>query len=79
MDSAFLTAARTLERRITQLGGTHPGIVRWVAAQDVVFENCDNGNRPVPPPEPGLPEALARDREYQMAAALLWGQVPRGP
>jgi len=37
---AFTTAAATLEERIKLFGADSPKTREWLAAQDVVFSNC---------------------------------------
>ena len=67
--AAFGNAARTLNDRIARFGGDHAGVKAWVRAQDVVFANCEGGTLLPEPAEPGLPDMLAADRRYQIAAA----------
>lgn len=66
---AIESAAETLENRIASFGAAHTGIRSWVAAQDVVFDNCTSGVATPAEPEPELPPVLAADRQHQMAAA----------
>src|SRR5436190_7984625 len=67
-NEAFTTAAATLAERIKIYGADSPKVREWLAAQDVVFSNCHEGNQ--------LPEAtndqdpmVRADRAYQTAAA----------
>jgi hypothetical protein len=75
-DSAFLTAAKTLEARRAALGGTSPEVVAWAEAQDVVFSNCGRTSEQPPAiPAPLGPDASAQsraDRAYQIAAAQFY-------
>jgi tetratricopeptide (TPR) repeat protein len=75
-DSAFLTAAKTLEARRAGLGGTSAEVVAWAEAQDVVFSNCGRTSEQPPAiPAPLGPEASApsrADRAYQIAAAQFY-------
>jgi hypothetical protein len=75
-NDAFATAAKVLADRAATFGKDHPGVQAWVAAQDMVFSNCrsdsDKSSIP-PPPESSLPEILRFDREYQVAAAYMYG------
>lgn len=66
---SFDTAAATLNERITKYGADNPVLQGWVAAQDVVFSNCNSGAA-IPDPLPATDDALMRaDRAYQIAAA----------
>lgn len=78
-DDAFRNATATLTGHAR--GGASPDDLRaWVAAQDLVFENCSDPRQWEPhprPPGPRIPEALPAnaaawmraDRVYQIAAA----------
>ncbi len=68
---AFRTAATTLADRRTRFPAA---VGSWIGAQDAVFAACgDGGEAPaVAEPEAGLPEPLAADRRYQMAAASFY-------
>ncbi len=71
-DDAFLTAAKTLDDRIGQLGLQSPAVKEWVAAQDQVFSNCSEGHS-IPAPLDSNAAPLARaDRAYQIAAASFY-------
>jgi len=68
-DDAFVTATKTLEDRIHQLGLASPAVKSWVAAQGQVFANCSGGPS-IPAPLDGTATTLMRaDRAYQIAAA----------
>ncbi len=75
-DSAFLTAAKTLEARRAALGGTSPEVAAWAEAQDVVFSNCGRtSDQPPAIPAPLGRDASAQsraDRAYQIAAAQFY-------
>jgi hypothetical protein len=65
---AFQTATATLDERIKKYGADSNQARDWLAAQDVVFADCREGNRM---PEAATdPDPLVRaDRAYQTAAA----------
>ena len=66
---AFDAAINTLNARIAKYGVDAPATKNWVAAQDLVFSNCREGQQ-IPPSESVGLDALGRsDREYQIAAA----------
>jgi hypothetical protein len=71
---AFHAAAGTLFERASSFGATHPGVKRWLAAQDMVFSNCTGGDRIPPAAESDLPAVLKADRAYQFAAARFYAQ-----
>ncbi|HEY0079530.1 MAG TPA: hypothetical protein VGB73_13035 [Pyrinomonadaceae bacterium] len=68
-DDAFRTATATLEERIKKFGAESPVLKEWVAAQDLVFANCSEGERIPSAAEPGADPLLRADRAYQIAAA----------
>jgi hypothetical protein len=69
---AFRKAAETLADRISKFGITDPSIKQWVLAQDIVFSNCESGER-IPDPLPNTATKLQRqDRNYQIAAAYFY-------
>jgi hypothetical protein len=65
---AFTTAAATLDERIKIYGADSPKVREWLAAQDVVFGNCHEGNR-LPEPTNDQNAMVRADRAYQTAAA----------
>jgi tetratricopeptide (TPR) repeat protein len=88
LDDAFSTAGSTLSERIKRWGAGSPQVAEWLRGQDEVFANC-GGDRPdfsgattqiaraayhepaqLPP---GADPLLAADRQYQIAAARLYG------
>ena len=76
-DSAFSTAALTLQSRVVSWGEQSGWLADWVRAQDAVFSNCD-GKSPVTPlsAPAGSPALLQADRRYQTAAASFYaGQL----
>jgi len=69
---AFENAEATLNERIKTFGADSPGIKSWVAAQDLVFANCAEGQHiPAGASAEGtdLPPLIRADRAYQIAAA----------
>lgn len=71
LGDSFNTAAKTLDERIAKYG-ISGDVKTWVAGQDAVFSNCsDEGKIPVALSS-GSPEWLQKDRQYQIAAALLY-------
>lgn len=76
LDDAFRSAARTLGERISFFGADAPVVREWLAAQDLVFQNCGEG-RFIPEPfaDNGPRPPLAYfDREYQIAAAHFYSR-----
>lgn len=65
---ALTTAAATLEERIKLFGADSPKVREWLAAQDIVFSNCHEGNK-LPEPTNDQDAAVRADRAYQTAAA----------
>ena len=67
---AFRAAAGTLRQRIGQFGASSPLVADWIAAQDVVFDDCsaDQPSMPAPASDP----RLRADRAYQTAAAKFY-------
>ncbi|HSS19443.1 MAG TPA: hypothetical protein VLL54_05160 [Pyrinomonadaceae bacterium] len=74
---AFETATATLEARIGKLGADSAPVKDWVAAQDLVFQNCSDGQH-VPSELPASADSAIRaDRQYQIAAANFYsGNFP---
>ncbi|MFN2577279.1 MAG: hypothetical protein ABR607_06260 [Pyrinomonadaceae bacterium] len=65
---AFRTATANLDERVGRFGADSNQVRDWLAAQDMVFANCHEGNRI--PQLPVNQDALVRaDRMYQIAAA----------
>jgi TolA-binding protein len=78
LDGAFTSAASTLADRQKQYANVD-ALKAWVAAQDLVFQNCSS-DKPVYPEEPGsgmTPLARA-DRDYQIAAAHFYAEDLEG-
>jgi hypothetical protein len=69
LDNAFLTAAQTLTARQLAHGKSSPEIANWLAGQDAVFSNCDDGGTLPQPAPANAPLWLQQDRAYQLAAA----------
>lgn len=67
--NAFEVALQTLKDRAASYGADDKDVKAWLAAQDIVFENCDGGAQV--PSELGAESAtwLRKDRDYQIAAA----------
>ena len=65
---AFTTASATLDERIKIYGADSPKVREWLAAQDVVFANCHEGNK-LPEPTNDQDAMVRADRAYQTAAA----------
>lgn len=68
-EDAFRRAETKLAELKKQFGESHAGVRSWMAAQDAVFSNCESGEKIPPAIEPGQPAPLARERQYQIAAA----------
>jgi hypothetical protein len=65
---AFQTATATLDERIKKYGADSSQVRDWLAAQDIVFADCHEGNQV--PESPTDQDPLVRaDRAYQTAAA----------
>lgn len=71
-DEAFRVAAATLLDRIAKYGKQSDAVAAWVTAQDMVFSNCDRGDRAVPPVLDSSDPVLRTDRNYQIAAAQFY-------
>src|ERR1051326_3985124 len=66
---ALKNAEALLNERITKFGADSPQVHDWLAAQDMVFLNCHEGQH-IPQPAAADAEQLVRaDRAYQIAAA----------
>ena len=67
--NAFEVALQTLKDRAASYGADDKNVRAWLAAQDIVFENCSEGAHI--PSELGADSAtwLRKDRDYQIAAA----------
>ena len=70
--NAFEVATATLKDRVATYGAEDPNVRAWLAAQDVVFQNCQGGGALPAEPGPASPVWLRKDRDYQIAAALLY-------
>src|SRR5215471_4365176 len=62
---AFQTATATLDERIKKYGADSNQVRDWLAAQDIVFANCHEGNR-VPEPATDQDQLVRADRSYQI-------------
>lgn len=70
--NAFEVATATLKNRVAAYGADNSNVHAWLAAQDVVFQNCQGGGALPQDLGPESPAWLRKDRDYQIAAALLY-------
>jgi len=70
--NAFETATETLKNRAGTYGNDDPNVRDWIAAQDIVFSNCEGGSSIPTDASADRPEWLRQDRDYQIAAALFY-------
>lgn len=70
--NAFETATATLSDRISSYGSEDVHVKEWLRGQDAVFTNCSSGKKMPDQPQPGAPEWLQKDRDYQMGAARFY-------
>ncbi len=71
LGDAFRTAAKTLDARVARYG-VNENTKEWLNGQDAVFSNC-GGEGTIPAAvAANAPEWLAKDRNYQIAAALFY-------
>lgn len=68
-EDAFRAAAATLRALIRAYGVNSERMKQWLAAQDMVFQNCNAGPAIPQPLEPTADAAAKADRAYQVAAA----------
>jgi len=70
--NAFEVATETLRDREARFGREDTGVLAWLAAQDLVFQNCA-GDAQIPA-ELGAesPAWLRKDRDYQIAASFFY-------
>jgi hypothetical protein len=72
-EDAYRTAIHTLDSRRSRFGVGSVAFQSWLAAQDVVFSNCDGQQLSLPfDPTSELPLVIRQDRQYQVAAALFY-------
>ena len=81
---AFITAAATLDKRISTYGADSAEVKAWLEAQDQVFSHCSSSGynyekkqQNPPPPFPAtlpatVPLAQRQDRFYQLAASRFY-------
>ena len=75
LGDAYRTATQTLEERSRRFGASSREVREWLAAQNLVFNNCDSRQATVPAPlGDGWPELLRQDRAYQIAAAHFYSR-----
>ncbi len=73
LEDAYRNAANTLNSRVASYGN-NDSVKEWLSGQDAVFSNCgDTGKTPRNVAD-GSPEWLKKDRQYQIAAALFYGE-----
>lgn len=70
--NAFEVATETLENRAGAYGNDDPNVRDWIAAQDIVFSNCEGGSSIPTEAAADRPNWLRQDRDYQIAAALFY-------
>lgn len=70
--NAFEVATATLKDRVAKHGAEDRHVRAWLAAQDLVFQNCQTGAGIPNNPGPESPSWLRKDRDYQIGAALLY-------
>jgi hypothetical protein len=70
--NAFEVATATLKDRVASYSATDRNVQNWIAAQDLVFQNCSGGSHIPAPANPGSPKWLLQDRDYQIAAAFFY-------
>ena len=76
LGDSFNTAAKTLEARIGKYG-VNENTREWLNGQDAVFSNCGGEGKIPAAVAANAPEWLAKDRQYQIAAALFYaGKFP---
>jgi hypothetical protein len=67
--NAFEVATQTLRDRVASYGADDVNVHAWIEAQDTVFQNCSGGAQVPPAVGASSPSWLAKDRDYQIAAA----------
>ena len=78
LDSAFITAAATLQDRARRFGASSPELEEWIRGQDAVFGNCAGGPN-IPTELPVSANTVLRaDRAYQIAAAHFYSGTTKG-
>jgi hypothetical protein len=70
--NAFEVATSTLKDRVGSYSASDANVKEWIAAQDIVFQNCSGGSHIPAPANGGSPRWLQKDREYQIAAAYFY-------
>jgi hypothetical protein len=74
-NNAFEVATATLKDRVSSYGSNDRNVREWMAAQDVVFENCSGGAKTPDAAGSASPLWLRKDRDYQIAAAFLFRSI----
>jgi hypothetical protein len=67
--NAFEVATQTLRDRVSSYGADDKNVRAWLAAQDIVFQNCSVAGKFPEPLGKESTEWLRKDRDYQIAAA----------
>lgn len=70
--NSFEVATATLKDRAAKYGPEDRNVRAWLAAQDLVFQNCQSGGAIPDELGPQSPTWLRKDRDYQIGAALLY-------
>lgn len=74
-EDAFDRAALTLKERIRRFGKASAEVKFWTEGQDRVFRFCSDPGAEMPVAAPDtMPPLIRADRDYQVAAALFYGQ-----
>jgi len=69
LDSAFKTAAITLDERRERWGAGSKELTEWLRGQEIVFERCSQPGEAAAELDAGWKADLRADRQYQIAAA----------
>ena len=70
--NAFEVATTTLKDRLASYGASDPYVREWMRGQDQVFQNCSGATEIPRELGPEAPLWLRQDRDYQIAASLLY-------
>src|SRR2546425_189569 len=70
--NAFEVATTTLKDRLSSYGASDPNVREWMRGQDQVFQNCSGATEIPRELGPEAPLWLRQDRDYQIAASLLY-------
>ena len=75
-DPAFINAVQTLHDRQQKWGAGSADLKAWISGQDDVFSNCSSKMFKEPAAIATQNKLLQQDREYQIAAAMLYSGIP---